>query len=457
MATYYVWSGATGLANGSSWTDAYTSLDALFTGQAIAGGDSILMASDHDNGSYAASKTFTFPESGMSTSSHVHLISTNRTSNLPEIGAIEQTNGDFSITVYGRINAYGVTFKTGSGTSQASTDIRIGSSSSTSYGKQIFTKCNFSVNSTSVSGSIILGTTLSKINYVELNNCDFSFLVSGQEFNINHVYAEFNGCTLSGTPISNCFSALARFAKINLNGCDFSSASNLTDSQDDSKVDILAINSFLPANITASSISQAGVFDVELHSCGSTDHSYFYKKMVQEGVVDHDVAVYLTSGGAMHKDSDGSSVPYSLKLTGATNTYNCSTSNPLYTPWFHVPVFSTGSKTFSIKVAHEQAAVLKDNEVWMEVEYMGGTATVNTPQTVREITAPLITGTVFQDYRAAGSNLTDTAEAWTGLASEKTHTLSKTVTVDEQGYARVRVALAVNNISVYVNPSVAVA
>ena len=31
MATYYVWSGATGTDDGTSWTDAYPDLDTVFT------------------------------------------------------------------------------------------------------------------------------------------------------------------------------------------------------------------------------------------------------------------------------------------------------------------------------------------------------------------------------------------------------------------------------------------
>jgi hypothetical protein len=457
MATYYVWSGATGAANGSSWTDAYTSLGNLFTGSAIAGSDVILIASDHDNGSYGANQSFTFPESGGSTSAHVYLVSTDRVSGLPSPGAIEQTGGDFSITLQGRINAYGLTFKAGSGGNESSASIKLGSLSNTTYGKPIYTACDFIINSTSTSAFVVLGTANSYINCFEFNGCDFSFANLQQGFSYNNTDAEFNNCTLSGTALIVAFQNNAIISKITLRGCDFSSATTLTSSTSDHKVELLAVNALLPAFLTASSIVEAGIFDVELHSCGSTDHSYFYQKTVHEGTVDHDVAVYLTTGGATHKDNDGSSVQYSLKMTGAANAYNCSKSNPLYTPWFFVPVFSTGSKTLSIKVAHEQASVLKDNEIWMEVEYMGGTATINTPQTVREITAPLISGTVFQDYQSAGSNLTDTTEAWTGLASEKTHTLNKTVTIDEQGYARVRVALAVNNIAVYVNPSVAVA
>jgi hypothetical protein len=456
MATYYVWSGATGLANGSSWTDAYTSLGNLFTGVAIAGGDSILIASDHDNVSYAASQTWLFPESGVSTSSHVYLVSTNRASGLPEVGAIEQTGGNFYINIYGRINAYGVTFKTGDGTSNFSANFQATPSGTTNnYGKAIYNKCTFIINSTNASNFIKFGGGFSTVN--ELIDCLFQFGSVSQFLTLSYGSPSFVNCGLIGSVFPTTLFNMLAADTISISGCDFSASTNLVKLANGVKTVIFALNSFLPATINSTTIDRAGMLDFEAHSCASTDHTYFYKKVVHEGTIVHDVSVYLTSGGATTKDSDGSNVNYSLNLTSAANTYNCSTSNPLYSPWFHVPVFSTGSKTFSIKVAHEQAAVLKDNEVWMEVEYMGGTATVNTPQTVREITAPLITGTVFQDYRAAGSNLTDTAEAWTGLASEKTHTLSKTVTVDEQGYARVRVALAVNNISIYVNPNVAVA
>jgi len=52
MASYYIWSGATGSANGTSWANAYTTLTTAFSGKVA--GDVFYVAQDHLEATAAA-------------------------------------------------------------------------------------------------------------------------------------------------------------------------------------------------------------------------------------------------------------------------------------------------------------------------------------------------------------------------------------------------------------------
>ena len=61
MASYYVWSGAVGAANGTSWANAYTTLAAAISGKATS--DIFYIANDH-NETTAGTVTISGPALG---------------------------------------------------------------------------------------------------------------------------------------------------------------------------------------------------------------------------------------------------------------------------------------------------------------------------------------------------------------------------------------------------------
>lgn len=104
MATYYVDSNATGLDDGSSWTDAWTSIASALT---IADGDTVLVASDH-------SETHSGLTINFGTSTPSYLISTNKTTGAYEAGAefLAGASGN-SVSLNGNARIQGVSFQTG--------------------------------------------------------------------------------------------------------------------------------------------------------------------------------------------------------------------------------------------------------------------------------------------------------------------------------------------------------
>lgn len=195
----------------------------------------------------------------------------------------------------------------------------------------------------------------------------------------------------------------------------------------------------------------------EFHGCAAVDGTnganvLAYYKEDAFGIVQDDQTVYVTSSPAQGSQDYGTATSYSLKMTPSALAL---VYQPLYTPWIYVKVASTGSKTITMKAADTESALLKNATLWLEVEYMGGAAPTNSPQSALEGTYPLFG--VVHDVTAAGSDLTDSAEAWTGIAETGTYTLSKTVTLDEQGYIRCRVGLGIDTTNpVYVDPKITV-
>ncbi len=157
------------------------------------------------------------------------------------------------------------------------------------------------------------------------------------------------------------------------------------------------------------------------------------------GTVATSTSIYLTTDASQATLSDGTATSYSYAMTGAANVTHY---NPLYTPWIAVEVTTTGSRTFTFKCADLEGAVLKDQDVWVEIITMGGTINVSaTPQGIFRCGGTSVSGTYSRNANIAGSNLTDTNEAWTGITETDTYDLSVTESVDYQGYVYARVGL----------------
>jgi hypothetical protein len=430
MATLYVSSTGSNTSPYDTWGKAATALTTAVT--AATAGDTILLDSAETQ-TVTAATHYAFANG-------VQLISANRTSSVQEIGAII----DFSTTAStaelrtssGAISGampyiYGVKFKLGkSGVTHSFRALGL------------FESCTVERLATATL-NCDLGAVWKKSTFLNASGVTSGINSANGTGGITHQECIF--FPTGGVP-SSVFGSHSGIVAI---GCDFSTCTVIY-----ANTNASAYLRFENCKLHPSFVYTAQAYNsnpvLEYLSCSSGDNVISYAKIAQAGIINHTTGVYLASGGVTFSDQDGSSVPLSLMCVSSSAARK---HVPLYSPWINVHIASTGSKTFSTKIAHTSAGALNDNDVWLEVEYYGDSTT---PKSSIDISAPVISGTTSIDTIAVGSALTDTAEAWTGITSEITHTLSKTVTVSQQGFARVRVALGLASTTIYVDPQVVV-
>ncbi|MEK9809109.1 MAG: hypothetical protein VW362_01580, partial [Candidatus Nanopelagicales bacterium] len=106
---------------------------------------------------------------------------------------------------------------------------------------------------------------------------------------------------------------------------------------------------------------------------------------------------------------------------------------------------TTGSSvTVTVDILHDSATALKDNEVWLEVEYLG---TSGTP-------LALFTDDAVADVITTAADQTSSSATWTttGMTNPNKQKLSVTFTPQEKGLIIARVCVAKASYTVYVDP-----
>lgn len=476
MATYFVCSAAAGTNTGASWVNAHVSIPGCMTAQALVGGDIIYVHNTH-NYVAGAAITWTLPETG---NGLVKVICVDggdaaftalgagmgSTIGSQTSGAIENTNGNFAFGIGLPADAacallvHGIAIQAGAGGNSAAADINL---SITGAGWLKFQQCAFYTNSTNAGAVMTIGVTSSDAGRsIEFLHCTFRFASTSQLIATNGGRIKFIGCSVhaSGSTPTTLFQPIATAkGEVECYGCDWTKTTNLLDQSNTGTFRFFAANCAIATPITGTHPGVGGRTS-EFHACAAADagngaNMLAYYKEDAWGIVQDDQVVYLTSNPSQGTQDDGTATSYSfyMNTTAAVGVHAA-----LYTPWIYKKVTSTGSKTISMKVADTEGALLKNTELWMEVQYVGGAQLADTPQSQHELTALLQGATIYQDYVTGGSNLTDTGEAWTAITETGTYTLSKTVTIDEQGYVRCRVGLGKDTTNpVYVDGSVTIA
>ena len=112
---------------------------------------------------------------------------------------------------------------------------------------------------------------------------------------------------------------------------------------------------------------------------------------------------------------------------------------------FSERITSTGSaKTITVDILHDSATALKDDEIWLEVQYLG--------------TSGFPLGSFANDSKAdvlaAGANQASSSATWTttGMGNPNKQKLEVTFTPQEKGVAIVTVCMAKASYTVYVDP-----
>lgn len=431
MATYYVDSNATGLNDGSSWTDAWTSISSATS---AVGGDIVLLASNH-NEVYSGTLTVTFPATP--NTSPVRIISADTSTNLRSNGATITTSGNGSLNLQGCFVYYGVTFV-----------------SSWSYtitnqgGVSEFYECRFEGLSGGGAPFYSQGVAITNSYYygiVVFDSCIFDFTNTYANFDIyRRITAEtgkavVKNCTFVNPAISNStfrLSGWQSYSAFDIINTDLSSlASQFADSTKQS-FDIKVIGCNLPSNYSVGSIANpCGNIYLENCSVGSiSSPSTGIEKHSRQGIQTTSTSEYRSNGA-----SDGSS-NFSLSLETNANAQEGDTVGSLESTVISKYV-NAASQTITVYIAG--SASLNDDDFWIEVE------------SPSELVSPTAQGkfrTTKPEPLATPTALASDTSTWTGTGVGTVQKIEVPISPTVAGTVTVRCHLAKPSTTVYVDP-----
>lgn len=358
------------------------------------------------------------------------------------------TTGTFGITNAGNLIMHGIELRAATGASAAHLAINAADSSLLMVAGRLM------VGTSSASAEFRFGNTSGVSDMsVTLIDTDFYFSNASQNLDMMRGNFIFDNCNIaagSSVPTQLFQQTSLGAHNTTVRNCDFTTGTSLTTALinvADGSCTYKIENVRLGAGCTLTTGTHPGlggpIIDAVNVMVTGTDERYNRTTVDHAGTVTVDDTVYKTSGYSKTYDN-GAEVPYSLKLVPHSSGV-CSESYPLYTDWVAQRVDTTGSKTLSVEVAYDNATLLKDNQLFLDVRYAGTTGQnyYSDAQSVTDVAR----------YLGAGSNHTDTGDGWTGIAdtNERNHTLSATFTANENGYVYWRVGLTVNTYTVWVN------
>jgi hypothetical protein len=178
-----------------------------------------------------------------------------------------------------------------------------------------------------------------------------------------------------------------------------------------------------------------------IENSDSADTNYRMQRTSYEGTVSSETTIVRTGGA-----SDGTTALSHKFVTTANSRFLFPLVGPEIVQWNT----STGSsKTVTVEFVHDSVTNLQDDEIWLEVEYLGTSG----------FPLALLTSDRMTDILSTPADQTDSSATWTttGLTNPNTQKLVVTFTPQEIGLIRARVVLAKESYTVYVDPLLTVA
>ena len=436
MATYYVWSGATGTNAGTSWTNAYTAFGSAVTAATV-GGDVILVHYTHQE-NVSAATTYTFGAS-------VNVISVDKdSSDAPTVMGTGGWIGHNTISRIiafnsgaARVSLYGITVRTATTTSTTLSIVG-------NRGHWEINSVYFWHGSSNAGSDFIVGSTTAA-TFIRFVNCTFRFGGASQSLILRGGRFEFDGCTVSsaGTAPSILFddnSSGPSNPDVKLIGCDLSYVTGtLLGNCEYASRTIQVIQCKLGANVTplgTQTYTNKMSGAVYLFDCSSGDTHGLFGYYDAFGSCVSDTGIYYTTGAAAQ----------SWKIT---TTANCSYYTPFTSPF--VDFYNTGTSSITpyFEILRDGSTTAYQNdEVWGEffIKSTSG-STQSTPYNDRMA----LLGTPANQASGAGTGswTGEAASAWSGKIDS-----GSAVTPAEVGAIRGRVVVGEPSITVYVDPQV---
>lgn len=450
MANYYVRSAAAGTADGSSWANAYTTLSTALSGKTAS--DVLWVADDH-NESTVGAVTLSLP-STVSTTAGIRIIGVNTHVTEPPTGvvsgapsanvAVGAASNALSINGFGTIT--GINFLSGTNNSGACLINLMGSAGSAA---QIYDNCTFQLRTVSASAFIQCTPAASGSNadhLLRIVNSSMKFGATGQSIRAGAGMTHISNLSLDATgsiPTTLITGATNLYSIFLLESSDLSGRAftNLVSVAWAATASLIVRNCKLPSSIsvtTGTHTGPGGAF-IKMHNSDSGSTNYRFAEHSWQGSVVQQTGTLVRTGGA----TDAGGTLYSMKMIGSTNA-EAMFGAPLYSPEFSVYNTTTGSsKTITVETLADTAVNLQDDEIWLEVQYMG-TSGVPLGTVASDRMSNIMSTPADQD---ASSATWDT----TGMTNANKQKLVVTYTPQVAGYFIAKVGLA-KNITAYVDP-----
>jgi hypothetical protein len=426
--------------NGLSWGAAFTSVSALDDVFTFASSDIVYIGHDHVcQYAHTANRTITLPTSGLPTI----FISATTGSDPPTYQAsttnqIDTSDGAYNLTLDGSASMYGCRINSGTG-------IALIPDTNESC---VLYNCTLSV---AASSGVQVGN--SSAVKIRLNNCTVDLTNDGTTTRSGDVLTAYGITEINGMSFINAgYRTGAIFAPQSgttamITDTDFSGFTNATVCE---LVSLLnAAGTFTMRNCkTAATFThtvntiQSGA-KLSFVNVGSTNQPSSLVFKAYEGDIASSSSIYRSGGGAV----EGVACSWLV-----TTTANCSQDAPLYSPDIYGHINSTGSKTFDVYITNDSADFY-DNEVWLEIDYLGTASSGLWSNKTDYMADRLATAALQTD---------DTGSTWNGSGPSYTYKqkLSVTATVNTTGMFRARVCVGVTSIAstrkFYIDPLVTV-
>jgi hypothetical protein len=352
MADKYVYSGAVGAADGTTWADAYVTLTAGLAG--IGAGDTLWVAHDHAE-STAGAVTLTGPGT---VASPCRVLCVNRAGTVPPVAAdlattaTCSTTGASNLTLAGYYYVEGIIFSAGDGANTAVLTI----TSSFARLKNCALRLGGNAGTLRITGA----STARSI----LNNVTVQFAAVGQSIQNGGICTWRNTATaISGATIPTVLFTGSPSGKLRLEGVDLSAVGsgktlfgNVTN-----MCDVELINCKLEDDATKRSAQTSTGHDVKLVRSSETGN-YKFERFNYLGDETTEITVIRTGGS-----SDGTQ-GYSKKIVTTAN------AKP-HNPFEALPIeiwndVEDVSRTVTVYGIWGGGAVPDDDEIWIDVDYM---------------------------------------------------------------------------------------
>jgi hypothetical protein len=438
MAVYYVYSGATGSNNGSSWANAFTTLTTAFATEAA--GDTLYVAHDHSESTAAA---ITLTSSGTVTNP-TKVVCVDRGGSVPPISADRRataqvaTTGASNITLNGFTHYDGIIFAAGSAGNNANIILP-----NTAGNWLRLDNCSLRLVTTASGSKIFLanGGAVGSC-FVEWNNTTVSFANVLQNIDITCAFRWRNtAAAVIGATIPTVLlgtSIAAKSGNVECAGVDLSAlGSGKTICGNNSLggyVAFMFLDCKLDAAVTKSAVPAShGSTEIDFVRSGASGNYTIFRHRIS-GALDHETTIVRTGGA-----SDGTT-PIAWKIV---TTANCNYSESFECPPIAIWNDVTGSSvTATIEGIWGGGAVPNDDECWLEVEYLGN---ASSPQ-----------GSFVNDGKAdllaTAAAQTSSSETWGGSTTK--FKLAVTFTPQQKGWIYARVKCAKPSSTFYIDPLV---